>query len=659
MKTVINQLRQAGEVYAAALLENPERSPLWRYSRATAEFFKIATLPRYDGGRLYPCGHSFSISSPQAVKPEFSYTWSLETEKLRQRVPEAVAPLQAEKARVAPINTPHTIGGAGYTHSFINFRRILADGLDGYRARVAALPAGDFRAAMEMLLEGIEVLRQRCVAHLREAKAPVELIAALEWVPNRSPRNIYEALVAWNFVYYVDGCDDLGGLDRGLLPYWKGEDVTELLRELYRHVDDNNGWSMPLGPRYNGLTLQCIRASHYSRRPSIQLLVTRDMPDEVWQEAYASLATSCGQPAFYNWDSYKREIGVRLPQVTEEDLYYLAFGGCTETMIEGLSNVGSDDAGLHTALIFDDFFRNHLGDYETFDAFMDGYATEAEKAIDEVCAILENHRRTRAIHRPHPIRTLLVDDCIDRQTDFNAGGARYNWSVINVAGLINVIDSLAVIEKLVFEERRYTPEQFIRLLDARDPRFLAACEACPKHGNDDPAVNRIAEAVSARIYGRFETHTCTPGGRYFPVSNQFTTCENAGHAVRATPDGRAAGDPLCDSCGAIRGRDVSGPTAMLNSVASLRLAKALGTPITNLRMKKESLPTLLKPLVQGFFRQGGVQLQITCASRAELLDAVAHPKKHENLVVRIGGYSEYFNRLSPVLKQTVIERTEY
>ena len=202
------------------------------------------------------------------------------------------------------------------------------------------------------------------------------------------------------------------------------------------------------------------------------------------------------------------------------------------------------------------------------------------------------------------------------------------------------------------------PEFSCRLLDARDPR-LAACEACPKHGNDDPAVNRIAEAVSARISGRFETHTCTPGGRYFPVSNQFATYEDAGHAVRATPDGRAAGEPLCDSCGAIRGRDVSGPTAMLNSVASLRLAKALGTPITNLRMKKESLPTLLKPLVQGFFRQGGVQLQITCASRAELLDAVAHPEKHENLVVRIGGYSEYFNRLSPVLKQTVIERTEY
>ncbi|NLF85023.1 MAG: hypothetical protein GX571_02820 [Lentisphaerae bacterium] len=83
MRSLATQLRQAGEVYAAALLEHPERTPLWRYSRATADFFKGASLPHYDGGRLYPCGPSFSASTPLAVKPEFSFTWSLETEKLR------------------------------------------------------------------------------------------------------------------------------------------------------------------------------------------------------------------------------------------------------------------------------------------------------------------------------------------------------------------------------------------------------------------------------------------------------------------------------------------------------------------------------------------------------------------------------------------------
>ncbi len=659
MEALCKKLQDAGEYYAAGLLSNPERTMLWRFSHATAAFFRTTALPGYDGGNLYPCGNRFPSCNAIGVGPEYSYTWFYNAGHIQNKVPEAVPLLNEIAGLVAPIATPHTVGGAGYTHSFINYRRILAEGLLGYRARVEDLPTGDFRDAMVLLLDGIEVLRCRILDYLRSVDAKKELIEALQWVPNHTPRNIYEALVAWNFVYYVDGCDDPGGLDRGLLPYWKGEDITDLLHEFYTHVDHNNGWSMPLGPQYNGLTVQCIRASGHIRRPSIQLLVTKDMPEEVWEAAYESLGTSCGQPAFYNWESYKREIHARLPQVTEEDLQYLAFGGCTETMIEGLSNVGSDDAGLNTALIFDHFFREKLGLYDSFDGFMEGYTVEAEKTIDEVCAILEEHRRTRALYRPQPIRTLFIDDCIERQTDFNAGGARYNWSVINVAGFINVIDSMAAIEKLYFTEKRYTAEEFIALLDARDPAFLVLCKNCPKHGNDDPATNRIADMLSSRIYGSFETHTCTPGGKYFPVSNQFSTYEAAGWGIRATPDGRDKDGPLCDSCGAVHGRDVSGPTALLNSVSSLRLDKVLGTPVTNMRISKANLPILLKPLVEGFFDNGGVQLQVTCASREELEDAVAHPEKHENLIVRIGGYSEYFNRLSPVLKQTVIDRTEY
>ena len=394
-------------------------------------------------------------------------------------------------------------------------------------------------------------------------------------------------------------------------------------------------------------------------KPNIQLLVTDDMPEEVWQAAYASIGTSCGQPALYNWDAYKREINNRLPQVTDEDLQFLAFGGCTETMIEGLSNVGSDDAGINTALIFDEFLRTNLDKFDTFDAFLEAYAVEAECVVASVCENLEEHRKSRAMFRPQPIRTLFIDDCIDRMKDFNAGGARYNWSVINVAGLINVIDSMQVVKTLVYEEKRYTASQFLEKLDAQDPQFLADCARQPKHGNDNASVNAIASILSERIFSEFERHTCTPGGRYFPVSNQFTTYEYAGMGVRATPDGRANGEPLCDSCGAIHGRDTNGPTALLSSVASLRLDLVLGTPITNIRISKRNLPIALKPLTEGFFRMNGMQLQVTCASKEELLDALEHPEQHESLVVRIGGFSEYFNRLSPTLKQSVIDRAEY
>ena len=175
-------LRDAGEYYAAELVVNTDRSPLYRYSRAAAAFFEHTPLTPYDGGRLYPCGAVPANNAGNAsvcVKPEFSYTYSANLGRLSEKVPEAAKLLAKEFSQVAPIRTPHTVGGAGYTHSFINFRRILADGLRGYRARVERLPDGDFRGAMLVLLDGIEIFRRRCLAYLEESGAPAELTAAL------------------------------------------------------------------------------------------------------------------------------------------------------------------------------------------------------------------------------------------------------------------------------------------------------------------------------------------------------------------------------------------------------------------------------------------------------------------------------------------------
>ena len=149
------------------------------------------------------------------------------------------------------------------------------------------------------------------------------------------------------------------------------------------------------------------------------------------------------------------------------------------------------------------------------------------------------------------------------------------------------------------------------------------------------------------------------GEGFLPASIQFMSQVSAGKNIGATPDGRYSGAPLCDSLGAIFAKDVKGPTALLSSTAKLPLNRVVGTPVMNIRIRKEHLPTLLRPLVQTFFDKGGMQLQVSCLSREEMLDAMEHPEKHENLIVRIGGFSEYFNRLSPALKQTVLERTEY
>ena len=597
-----------------------------------------------------------------AYCPHYALTAHLNRDLMRKKLPdhpEACRAAEEEFDKVSGFPTPHTVGGAGWTHSFPNYKRILAEGLDAYRQRVEARPDGDFRTGMLLVLESIEIYRQRSLEILRNADAPADLIAALERVPNQPARDIYEALVSWNFIYYVDGCDDIGALDRNLLPYYHGEDLVPLFRELFRHVDVNDGWSGPLGPDYNEITLMVIRAIHNGRRPNLQLLVKPDMPDTVWQEVYASLATSCGQPALYNADLYRKTLHALFPEIPDADLDRIAFGGCTETMLEGISAVGSDDAGINTALVFDQYLRENLANCATFEEFFDGLVQALRTTIAETLDILTEHRRTRALYRPSVVRTLLVDDCIDKQRDFHNGGPRWIWSVINIAGLINVIDSLSVIRTLVYDRKTYSAAEFLEKLDAQEVTFLLQAKSCPSYGTDDDFVDNLGAILTDRIVDAFDQRKCFPSGRYLPVSNQFTTYVTAGKHVRATPDGRACGAPLCDSLGAIHGNDVKGPTALLNSVSKLPLSRIIGTPITNIRISKENLPKTLKALVLSYFQRGGMQLQVSCLSRDEILDAIAHPEKHENLVVRIGGFSEYFNRLSPELQQTVLARTEH
>ena len=100
MESMIQKLRDAGEHYAAGLLECPEKTPLWCFSHATAEFFKTCALPAYDGGRLYPCGLSLTNCNPLGAVPEYSYTWRYWAGEIEKKVPEAVPALNAIAGKV-------------------------------------------------------------------------------------------------------------------------------------------------------------------------------------------------------------------------------------------------------------------------------------------------------------------------------------------------------------------------------------------------------------------------------------------------------------------------------------------------------------------------------------------------------------------------------
>ncbi len=698
----IKTLGELEEYFAAGLCEQPDAEPMTRFSRAFRRWFENLELGSYSNELLFPTGSKFNPAK-YAMVANYSYglewaNYAYET-KIQDSSPLEKQALQQikklfEDEREKSLNhlfkTRHLIGGAGYTHAIINYGRVIREGFESYGERIEAKLAQCnkdqkvFYNGLLDVLKGIKLYHQRIIEHLKscEAKYPnsSKLVEALKQVPLKPARNFYEAMVCYNFIYYIDGCDNPGRIDQELCPYFQADNsighdfALELMSAFVDNVCANGGWSCAIGgshadgnPAYNEMTEMCIEASHNKFRPSLELRVRDDMPEKIWELSANALATGCGQPAFYNEAAYIKSIREAGLGVSDEDVVKWNGGGCTETMIHGCSNVGSLDAGLNLLLILEQTLSKTLCDNNvTFDQIVETYKNDIDGVIKEVTEILNEFFTLRAKHHPQPIRSLFMDDCIDKGRDFNDGGARYNWSIVNIAGVANVADSLQAIREVIYERQHLTPLGLLKILQENFEENESVRQqllGCDKFGNDLDSVDSLAAEISEFTYKTLTAQKCLRG-KFIPSHIMFETYAYAGGQVGATPDGRFAKTPLSDSCGPMQGNDTHGPTAMLKSVTKLPLHMAWGTPVLNMKFSKKMFNTdssrrTLEDLVKTYFKLGGMQVQISVLDRQELLDAMDNPKSHEDLIVRIGGYSTYFNQLSRDLKEEVIKRTEY
>lgn len=647
---------RAGEYGAAGMYEEPDRSLFYRKALGIRRYYENCRLAEYNGEYLYPSGKTHT---DMCIVPNYMYGMQMDHRAMDEKDPKLTEVFAADFEQYhSSVPKEHTVAGDMWTHSMPHYERILKEGLLSYLERISKIEDTELREGLIHLIEGIKTLLFRSISYLESVTAREELILALKKVPLYPAETLYEAIVAWNFILYLDNCDNLGCVASGLYPYYKGEDATEILKNLYDNLDANDGYSMALGMDYNPLTLQCLEASKGKRRPMIELFVDENTPDEIWEKAFEVIRTSNGQPAFYSPGTLLGGLRERFPDISGEDVAKFCGGGCTEAMLAGYSNVGSLDAGINLLLILEQVMQKELKYAENFEDFYRRYIEEVRHVVEDVTFGICKSQRDRKEFDPVPLRTLLVDDCIDNGLEYNNGGARYKWSIINFAGLINVIDSMLVIRDWIFENRKMSAEQMLKCLDENDIVFLNAARQHPvSFGCDLETVNQFAWRVSADIFSMLDQKKPYIGSGFLPASIQFNSQVDAGKNIGATPDGRRAGAPLCDSLGAISGKDVKGPTALLKSVTSLDLKRILGVPVLNFNINPGFDNRILKALVLSYMKLGGIQIQITCISREILEEAYRNPEQHRNLVVRVGGYSEYFARLSDELKRMVIQRT--
>ena len=238
-------------------------------------------------------------------------------------------------------------------------------------------------------------------------------------------------------------------------------------------------------------------------------------------------------------------------------------------------------------------------------------------------------------------------------------------------------DSLAAIKQLVFDEEKVTTDELWEALmtDYASERSQAIQQMIlndvPKYGNDDDSVDQlITEAYDSYIdeiakypntrYGRGPI-----GGIRYSGTSSISANVGQGRATMATPDGRNAWVPLAEGCSPSHNMDKNGPTAVLKSVSKLSTEDILGGVLLNQKVNPQTLAKeedkqKLIMLLRAFFNKlHGYHIQYNVVSRETLIDAQQHPEKHRDLIVRVAGYSAFFNVLSKATQDDIIERTEH
>ena len=695
-----NELMNLGEYYMAGYIKSPKADRINAIANSLRCHFENTPMPKISQKEIYYPNGSTSLlitgelywyfycyclfrSGEWGVDPQASERYLKILKKISKENRPKFEKLYEDMHPYfngTVIDAQYGVGGHSYVHSIVNYERILKEGLDSYYERIKKNydKNPSFYKAMETTYKGIKAFHKRTLEFLRAQKNPNEkLIKAFQTVPMKPATNFYEAMVCVNFIYYIDGADSIGRFDQYMMPYLTDDvsdkDALKLLIPFFKNMDATSGWQLTLGgsdgkghSHCNRLTELVLIATRGLRRPNLTIRVNENEDDKIWDLILDDWASGNGNPAIYNEELYRKSVG-KYYKMKPGDIDKIAYGGCTETMVSGLSNVGSIECGVLALTYFENAFLWHFKGCSSYEEFYNAVLREIKWHIERATKQCNIDQELKARFNPLPLRSLLIDDCIDTGVEYQAGGARYNGSCFNFAGITNVVNSLWSLKNLAFGKKYTNEEIYNAVMDnfVGHEDILKDINKLEKFGNDCKELDKIAKDLMTELSDHVLSFNCWRGnGAYIPSHIIFVTYADLGKRVGATPDGRLCRAPISDSLGAYQGTDKQGPTALLNSVLNIPLEKMCGTPIINMRFSKEAVTNPkerenVKALMKTYLKRGGMQLQATVIDQKAMKDALIHPEEYKSLIVRIGGYSEYFNNLSDELKREVIKRYEY
>jgi formate C-acetyltransferase len=307
--------------------------------------------------------------------------------------------------------------------------------------------------------------------------------------------------------------------------------------------------------------------------------------------------------------------------------------------------------------------------FSSYDEVWDAYKKQVETLIPYSILYKNSDKQLYAELCPSPYQSAIFNGCIEKGIDVVGGGTSpYLTHCTLLAGAPNVGDSLAAIKKTVFDDKRLTMGQVIDALDKNfegKEEVLHLLSSAPKFGNDNDYVDSIINDVLVHGSNQVTRFMYLSGGKSTAAAAVVTANVPLGYHVGALPDGRKRGEPLSEGgISPYQGRNVSGPTATMKSVAKLDHVKLTGGSVLNMRLnpglvKDEANTRKFVALIRTFCETGGFLVQFNITDTETLKAAQREPEKYRDLLVRVATYSAYFVDLSPELQNDIISRVEF
>ncbi len=579
-----------------------------------------------------------------------------------------------------------------------NYKRVITMGFDALCKElcdnIAATTDEEKKAYGKEMLETLYECIAVCDTYRETVKKQgnMRLYKALLTVPHKPATTFYEACVFLKLCIYFLRVSrrnhiGLGRFDQYMYSFYQSdkaagvtdEEIFETIEAFFISINfdidlffgvqqGDNGQSLVLGgfdkagnSMYNELSDMCMDASLELNLidPKINLRVGKNTPDEIFIKATHLTKKGLGFPQYCNDDIVVPGL-VELGYDIDDAINYVV-AACWEYIIPGCGADYPNRSTMNFPLIVSNVVNEKLRDCNSFEELMQ----YVEQAIENECDYFV--KTSKGVTITTPLLSVFTDNCTHNLLDMWHGGAKYINFGCHGAGIANATDALCAIKTCVFEEKSITADVLIGALDSNfegyeDVRNLL--RACPKMGNNDDNADDIACRLMSYFSKNMNNRPNNFGGVWRAGTGSAMEYIWSSKKCPATADGRKAGEPYSSSFSPSLDVKTSGLLSIMQSFTKYDMTKIInGGPLTleihDSVFRNDIGIEKIAQLVKIFVSLGGHQLQLNSINRETLLDAQKHPEKYPNLIVRVWGWSGYFNELDLEYQNHIIRRCEY